>query len=127
EPAPGTEVLMRHGRWIAVAAALVVLVPAAAFAKLLVPMDDAQTDHLRAYGLTYWALTQGHAGEWLLNYRGGAFLLPEAPAIAPEANVRGVAFETMDAGAEAAMRAEVADNNMEAVKLEKPPRVAVYI
>jgi hypothetical protein len=121
---------MRAARFaMRVAAALVLaaLSAAAASAKLLVPMDDKQTDHLRAYGLTYWALAQGHTGEWLLNYRGGAFLLPEDPAITREANVRGVAFETMDAGAEAAMRAEVADNNMEAVKLEKPPRVAVYI
>lgn len=109
------------------ALALAALMPAAALAKLLVPMDDKQTDHLRAYGLVFWALSQGQTGEWLLNYRGGSFLLPEDAGISREANVRGVAFETMGAGDEAAMRAEIADNNMEAVKLEKAPRVAVYI
>ena len=109
------------------ALALAALMPAAALAKLLVPMDDKQTDHLRAYGLVFWALTQGQTGEWLLNYRGGSFLLPEDSGISREANVRGVAFETMGASDEAAMRAEIADNNMEAVKLEKAPRVAVYI
>ena len=90
-------------------------------------MDDRQTDHLKAYGLTYWVLQQGQKAEWLLNYRGGSFLLPDDPAIEREANVRGVALEPMGGAAEAAMRAEIADNNMEAVALEKPPKIAVYI
>ena len=101
--------------------------PAQACAKILVPMDDHQTDHLKAYGLAYWALQHGQKEEWLLNYRGGSFLLPDDPATEREANVRGVAVEPMGGSAEAAMRAEIADNNMEAVALEKPPRVAVYI
>jgi hypothetical protein len=96
-------------------------------AKWLVPMDDRQTDHLKAYGLTYWTLAQGHKAEWLLNYRAGSFLLPDDAAIEREANVRGVTIEPMGGAAEAAMRAEVADNNMETVALEKAPRVAVYI
>jgi hypothetical protein len=101
--------------------------PAPAEAKLLVPMDDRQTDHLKAYGLTFWVLQRGNKAEWLLNYRGGSFLLPDDPQVEREANVRGVTIEPMGGGAEAAMRAEVADNNMEAIVLEKAPRVAVYI
>ena len=50
--------------------------------RLLVPMDDAQQDHLKAYGITYNALKDGLSGEWLLNYRGGAFILPDTPAFA---------------------------------------------
>ena len=100
---------------------------AAAHAKLLVPMDEAQTDHLKAYGLTYWVLGQGQKGEWLLNYRGGSFLFADDPAIQREADLRGVAIESMGGGEEASMRAEIADNNMESVALEKAPRVAVYI
>ena len=96
-------------------------------AKILVPMDDAQTDHLKAYGLTYWVLGRGLRCEWLLNYRGGSFLLPDDPEIEREANVRGVEFEAMGGAQEAAMRADIADNNMESVTLEKAPRVAVYI
>jgi hypothetical protein len=101
--------------------------PAPARGGLLVPMDGRQTDHLKAYGLAYWALAHGQTIEWLLNYRGGAFLMPEDPATEREANVRGVAFEPMGGGDEATLRAEIADNNMESVKLEKAPRVAVYI
>ena len=100
---------------------------APAAAKVLIPMDEHQTDHLKAYGLTYWTLTRGEKCEWLLNYRGGSFLLPDDPEIEREANLRGVAFENMSGAEEAKMRAEVADNNMEAVALEKAPRVAVYI
>ncbi|HVP15222.1 MAG TPA: hypothetical protein VMS88_06740, partial [Terriglobales bacterium] len=103
------------------------LAPASAWAKWLVPMDNAQTDHLKAYGLTFWVLQQGHKAEWLLNYRAGSFLLPDDPAIEREANVRGVAIEAMSGSEEAAMRAQIADNNMEAVALEKAPKVAVYI
>ena len=109
---------------LALAAALAA---APAAAKILVPMDDAQTDHLKAYGLAYWVLAKGQTAEWLLNYRGGSFLLADDPATEREANLRGVAVEPMGGAAEATMRAEVADNNMEAVKLEKAPRVAVYI
>lgn len=96
-------------------------------AKIMVPMDAAQTDHLRAYGLMYWALEQGHQGEWLLNYRGGSFLLPDDPALAREAAIRGVALESVGGGEEASLRATIAESNMEAVKLEKAPKVAVYI
>jgi hypothetical protein len=101
--------------------------PPVAQARLLVPMDDRQTDHLKAYGLTYWALQQGQRAEWLLNYRGGSFLLEDGAQAEREANLRGVTIEPMSGAAEAAMRAEIADNNMEAVVLEKAPRIAVYI
>ena len=53
--------------------------------KILIFMDDKQTDHLRAYGLAYWTLQRGLHGEWLLNYRGGSFLLPDDPSIPGEA------------------------------------------
>ena len=93
---------------------------------LLVPMDRSQQNHLRAYGLTYWALEQGQKAEWLLNYRDGSFLLPDQPEIRREAALRGVTVSSMDAGGEARMRATIVDSNMEAVPLERAPKVAVY-
>ena len=96
-------------------------------ARLLVPMDDAQTDHLKAYGLTYWVLAHGQKADWLLNYRGGSFLLEDDPATEREANLLGVTLEPMSGASEASMRAEIADNNMESIALEKAPKVAVYI
>jgi len=112
---------------VAVLLGLAALLPRAAAAKLLIPMDDHQTDHLKAYGLTYWTLARGAKCEWLLNYRGGSFLLPDDPEIEREANLRGVSYEPMGGAAEAQMRAEIVDNNMDAIALEKAPRVAVYI
>jgi hypothetical protein len=103
------------------------LAPARADAKMLVPMDDHQTDHLKAYGLAFWVISHAHKAEWLLNYRGGSFLFPDDPDIDREARLRGVSTETMSGSDEAAMRAEIADNNMESVALEKAPRIAVYI
>ena len=96
-------------------------------AKTLIPMDESQTDHLRAYGLTYWALQQGMKSEWLLNYRGGSFLLPDDVSLLREAAIRGVSLENVGGADEASIRATIADSNMEAVALEKAPRVAVYI
>lgn len=93
---------------------------------LLVPMDRTQQNHLKAYGLTYWTLTQGLKSEWLLNFRGGGFLLPDRADVRREAAFRGVTVQTVDAGQEAQLRATIADSNMEAVPLEKAPRVAVY-
>jgi len=101
--------------------------PQSAEARLLVAMDDRQIDHLKAYGLAYWVLTRGQKAEWLLNYRGGSFLLDDDAQTEREANVRGVSFERIGGGQESEIRAEIADNNMESVALEKAPRVAVYI
>jgi hypothetical protein len=101
--------------------------PPVAHARLLVPMDERQTDHLKAYGLTYWVLTRGERAEWLLNYRGGSFVLPGDAATVREANVRGVTIEELSGADEASIRATIADENMESVALEKAPKVAVYI
>ena len=107
--------------------ALLAVWPAASFARVLVPMDAGQADHLRAYGLVYWALERGVHGEWLLNYRGGAFLLPDLPALPEEALLRGVTIEMVNDADVAKIQAEIADNNMETIKLETAPRVAVYV
>src|SRR5690349_13309723 len=94
--------------------------------RLLVPMDDAQQNHLKAYGLTYNALREGLSGEWLLNYRGGAFLLPDTPELRKRAALAGITIETVDGGQLSSIRAEIANSNMETVPLEKAPKVAVY-
>ena len=94
---------------------------------LLVPMDDTQTDHLKAYGLTYRVLQRGGRAEWFLNYRSGAFLLPQDPATARDAALAGVSARSIDAGAADSIRAEIAGGNMDAVPLEKAPKVAVYV
>jgi hypothetical protein len=93
---------------------------------LLVPMDEAQNDHLKAYGLTYRVLTRGARAEWFLNYRSGSFLLPGDAATAREAAIAGVSVTALDDGQVAEIRAELAQGNMDAVPLEKPPKVAVY-
>jgi hypothetical protein len=93
---------------------------------LLVPMDDAQTDHLKAYGVTFGALTGRERSEWLLNYRGGSFLLPDVPGIRRAAALAGVSFDAVDGAALAAIRREIAEGNMDAVPLEQAPRIAVY-
>ena len=106
---------------------ILVAAPAALRAQhLLVPMDDAQTNHLKAYGVTFSAITDGVRAEWLLNYRGGSFLLPDLPALRRTAMLAGVSFDAMDAGRLAAIRREIAEGNMDAVPLEKAPRIAVY-
>ncbi|CAM3241477.1 asparagine synthetase B [Rhodothermus bifroesti] len=96
--------------------------------QILIPMDAAQTDHLKAYGIAYWALTQGVDVDWLLNYRGGAFLLRSFPGLEEELRIRGVAFEPIDAGTAARILAEVEaeDRNTAAIRLEKAPRIAIY-
>src|SRR5215211_7286604 len=94
--------------------------------RLLVPMDDAQQNHLKAYGLAYNAIKAGASAEWILNYRGGAFLLADTPELRRQAGLAGISIEPMDNGRVGQLRAEIAANNMEAVPLEKAPKVAVY-
>jgi hypothetical protein len=93
---------------------------------ILVPMDARQSNHLKAYGLTFWTLEQGQTAEWLLNYRSGSFLLPDRPDVRREAALRGVSSELISAAEAARIHAEVEDSNMETIILEKPPKIAVY-
>jgi len=93
---------------------------------LLVPMDDAQANHLKAYGVTFTALVDGVRSEWLLNYRGGSFLLPDVPNLRRAAALAGVTFEAVGPDRVQEMRREISEGNMDAVPLEKAPRIAVY-
>ena len=101
-------------------------VPGRAAPWLLVPMDDAQSDHLKAYGLAFRLLERGGKAEWFLNYRGGAFLLPADGATSRDAALAGVTAEPMDDARVTAARGEIRNGNMDAVPLEKAPKVAVY-
>lgn len=102
--------------------------PLAAQQKILIPMDLSQTDHLKSYGIAYWTLSKGVLVDWLLNYRGGSFMIDYHDYIAAECRIRGVSFETIDGGMAAQIYAEVQDENVnkDVVRLEKEPRVAVY-
>lgn len=101
------------------------LLPSAA-AWLLIPMDDRQGDHLKAYGVTYRVLERGGKAEWFLNYRGGAFLVPGDGGTARDAALAGVTSEPLSDGDLINLRAQLGQGNMDAVPLEKPPKVAVY-
>lgn len=106
---------------------LVAAEPARA-SRLLIPMDDGQANHLKAYGIAYWVLDQSVEVEWLLNYRGGSFLLPAAPSISSECTIRGVSFEVIADVQASRILSEMAspEVNQQRVKLEVPPKVAVY-
>ncbi|MCF6133183.1 asparagine synthetase B [Flavobacterium wongokense] len=96
---------------------------------ILLPMDDTtQKNHLKAYGITYWALDKQYKASWLLNYRGGSFLLPDVPEIRKECQIRGVSFEVLSDAEEQSILADISSpsQNMESVVLEKAPKIAVY-
>lgn len=96
--------------------------------QLLIPMDDSQSNHLKAYGIAYWTLENNVTIEWLLNYRGGAFLMPHLKSIEEELIVRGVKYEVLADGQVNQIRSQIANPevNMEVVQLEKAPKIAVY-
>jgi hypothetical protein len=89
-------------------------------------MDQDQTDHLKAYGIAFFALKRGVDVDWLLNYRGGSFMMDHVDAVAQEARLRGVATGRIRESEAAQIVAEMAEKNMDAVRLEKAPRIAVY-
>lgn len=96
---------------------------------ILLPMDEtSQKNHLKAYGITYWCIDKKYKASWLLNYRGGSFLLVDAPEIRKECQIRGVSFEVLSDSETNEILAEIASpsQNMEAIVLEKAPKVAVY-
>jgi len=96
---------------------------------ILVPMDaETQENHLKAYGITYWTLAKNIKVKWLLNYRGGSFLLPDTVEIQKECKIRGVSFEVLSNAKAQSILEEISSpsKNMEAVVLEKAPKIAVY-
>lgn len=100
----------------------------ASASHILIPMDNAQKNHLKAYGIAYWTLNRDVEIKWLLNYRGGSFLMEHYKAIEEECVIRGVSYEIIADSRANAILAEIANPevNMDAIKLEKPPKVAVY-
>ena len=119
----------RLGGW-AVSADLLGLYPPnrlAAYPSLLLPMDDLQSDHLKAYGVAYRVVQAGLRAEWLLNYRGGSFLVPDGDAIRRDAALAGVRVEPVTDTQVTAIKGEIEASNMDAVPLEKAPKVAVYV
>jgi len=96
---------------------------------MLIPMDvESQKNHLKAYGITYWTLSKGLKVKWLLNYKGGSFLMPDTEAIKRECQIRGVSFEIISNAKAKSILEDIASpsQNMEAVVLEKAPKIAVY-
>jgi hypothetical protein len=103
------------------------LVAATAAASILIPMDLTQTDHLKSYGLAYWALEKGYRVEWLLNYRGGSFHILDGGAdVVAECRYRGASWEEPGGADLTAIYKTIEEENMEVVLLEKAPAVAVY-
>ena len=103
--------------------------PLAGQSKILIYMDLKQTDHLKAYGITFNSLTQGQKADWLLNYRGGSFLLDYSDKLAAECRLENVAFDLLNASTVVELYSllQSEDNNMDIVRLEKAPRIAVYV
>ncbi|MCD6594353.1 asparagine synthetase B [bacterium] len=95
--------------------------------NILIYMDPSQTDHLKAYGITYWCLQKGYNVEWLLNYRDGSFLAPYSPDIEQICKLRGVAYTVVDGNTVAQIYNTIENANMEVVLLEKAPKIGVYV
>ncbi|MDQ7949888.1 MAG: asparagine synthetase B [Pedobacter sp.] len=110
---------------------LFILVSATVVARassILIFMDEGQKNHLKAYGIAYWSIKQQAEVDWLLNYRGGSFLIRYQKNVEDECKIRGVSYEIVADGKVSAMLNEISnpDVNMEMVKLEKTPKIAVY-
>lgn len=95
--------------------------------KLLIPMDLSQSDHLRAYGIAYRAIGRGLDVEWLLNFKGGSFMMAYDQTVEKECAVNGVRWEKVAASGVLQVYQTIEENNMETILLEKAPRIAVYI
>lgn len=113
---------------IAIPLILMTFVSGVSATYLLIPMDGRQKNHLKAYGIAYFVLSKDIEVSWLLNYRGGSFMFQHSRALENECNIRGVTSEIIADVQAAAIRAEIAEPevNQQDIRLNKPPRVAVY-
>jgi hypothetical protein len=98
-----------------------------ALSYILIPMDESQTDHLRAYGVVYWAISRGYEVEWLLNFRGGSFLIySNSEEVKRRLASRGVYYETLGESDRLEIEGIIEKGNMSKVKLQSLPKLAVY-
>ena len=121
--------IRHHSNKIWLLAAFLILCQTAFAAKILIPMDeDSQRNHLKAYGIAYWVLERDATIQWLLNYRGGSFMMDRYSEVEAECRIRGIDFEIISDAQAAGILTEIAqpEVNMDAVKLEKAPKIAVY-
>lgn len=97
-------------------------------AQIFIPMDNSQTNHLKAYGVVYWVLTYNVETEWLLNFKGGSFMFQMLPVFEKECKLRGVSYQIISDGESQLIKEQISDlnTNQDAVKLTKAPKVAVY-
>jgi len=95
---------------------------------ILIPMDDTQKNHLKAYGITFWVLQNEVEAQWLLNYRGGSFLVRNNSDVQTECAIRGVSIEIISDAEASKILSDISreEVNMDNVKLEKAPKIAVY-
>jgi hypothetical protein len=95
---------------------------------ILIPMDNTQKNHLKAYGIAYWALKGELEIQWLTNYRGGSFLIPNSKPVTTECTIRGISYEIISDAQSNGILGEISNPevNQDAIKLEKAPRIAVY-
>ncbi len=94
--------------------------------KIIIPMDQSQTDHLKAYGIAFWSLKKGENVDWLLNFRGGSFLINYNNNLEIELKVRGIFYEIINTNKLTNIFVQIENNNMDMVLLEKLPKIAVY-
>ncbi len=115
-------------RKLALIITLLIAAQAARATYILLPMDEAQKNHLKSYGVAFWVLKNDVEIQWLLNYRGGSFMMKDNKTIQNECNIRGVTYELIADARATGILQEIANPevNMDAIKLEKAPKVAVY-
>ncbi len=94
--------------------------------KILIPMDQTQTDHLKAYGISYSSLKKGVKVDWLINYRGGSFMLDASESIKSKCLIRGVYYEIVNGNDLAEIFSIIESNNMDILVLDTPAKIAVY-
>ena len=120
--------VMRFRNKILISFIMLLLCYSSYAASVLIPMDDSQKNHLKSYGIAYWTLENNFEIYWLLNYKGGSFLLPLDKLIEDECKIRGVSYQVISDVTVDNIMNEIAspEVNMDAVKLEKAPKMAVY-
>lgn len=113
---------------LALVGILIMMIVVGRASSILIPMDEHQNNHLKAYGIAYFVLQKGLTVDWLLNYRGGSFLITYSPAVVDECTVRGVSFDLVSDVNTNSILMEIANPevNMNVVRMERAPRIAVY-
>ncbi len=93
---------------------------------IFIPMDLKQVDHLKPYGVVYNSLMNGINCFWVINYRGGSFVIPYTETSLKLSKESKINFSIIDEDEWNYIVSLTNSENINVILLTKAPKIGLY-